>query len=188
MFENFLLETERLTIAPFTDDDARDFYNVVNNPEVLRYIPEGQVTFEKFMETFQRLLERYKTNTPDNITRFSLAVKEKDTGRLAGWAGLGQLDINPEEIEIYYGMGRESWGRGFATEAAGELLRYGFENLNLERIVAIVLPDNAASIRVVEKIGLKYIKDITGLPEKHKFFEGIKYFALTRKEYSQKAG
>ena len=161
---------------------------MVNNPEVLRYIPEGLVTFEKFMETYQRLLDRYKTNTPDNITRFSLAVREKETRRLAGWVGLGQLEINPEEIEIYYGMSRESWGLGFATEAAGELLRYGFENLKLEKITAIVLPDNPASIRVVEKIGLKFVRDVTGLPEKQKFFEGIKYFALTKPEFSRMTG
>jgi len=188
MFENFLLETKRLTINPFTLEDARDFYNVVNNPEVLRYIPEGKVSFEKFMETFTRLLDRYGVNTPEKITRFSLAVREKESGRLAGWVGLGQLEINPEEIEIYYGMGRESWGRGYATEAAGELLRYGFENLKLEKIVAIVLPDNPASIRVVEKIGLKFVRDITGLPEEQKFFEGIKYFALTRPEFSRMTG
>ena len=188
MFENFLLKTKRLAIDPFTENDARDFYEIVNNPEVLRYIPESRVSFEKFMETFGRVQERYKTNRPNNITRFSLAVREQETRRLAGWVGLGRLEINPEEIEIYYGMGRESWGRGYATEAARELLKYGFENLKLDRIVAIVLPDNHASVRVIEKIGLKFVRDIAGLPEKHKFFEGVKYFALTRTEFSNMTG
>jgi len=80
-------------------------------------------------------------------------------------------------------MSRDVWGRGYATEAARTLLRYGFDTLGLEKIVAIVKPDNAASIKVVEKIGLKYKRDITGLPEKNKFFEGVKYFDLTRNEY-----
>ncbi|MBN1211544.1 MAG: GNAT family N-acetyltransferase [candidate division Zixibacteria bacterium] len=188
MFDDFKMETERLVIETFTPDDLEDFHAIVSNKEVTRYIPEDPMTLEKFTEIFNFLLERYKKNTPENIVRFSLAVREKETRRLAGWVGLGQLEINHEEIEIYYGMGRESWGRGYATEAARELLRYGFENLKLERIVAIVLPDNPASIRVVEKIGLKFVRDITGLPEEKKFFEGVKYFALTRSEFSEITG
>ena len=183
MFTDFYLETERLTIRLFTDDDALDFYKIINDEAVLRYIPEKSMTFDEFMVTFKRILHRYNENTPRRITRFSLAVRESQSHRLVGWVGLGRLEINPEEIEIYYGMSRDVWGRGYATEAARTLLRYGFDTLGLEKIVAIVKPDNAASIKVVEKIGLKYKRDITGLPEKNKFFEGVKYFDLTRNEY-----
>jgi RimJ/RimL family protein N-acetyltransferase len=93
-----------------------------------------------------------------------------------GFCGLQFLDNTPE-IEVGYRLARRFWGMGFATEAARESLRYGFEELGLDRIVAVVQPENIASCRVVEKIGLRYVKDA-------RFYQtDVKYYAITREEY-----
>jgi len=88
-----------------------------------------------------------------------------DTGRsfiimdkkLIGWCGLAFLD-KTEEIEIGYGIAKEYWGRGFTTEAATASIRYGFEEARLNRIVAVAMPENITSRRVMEKIGMKFEK------------------------------
>ena len=183
MFINMCLETERLIIRPYTPDDVEAFYNIVSQEEVGRYMPPMDVRYEKLKERLNWQIETYKKNTPEKIIRYSVGVEEKHTGKLLGWVGLAPLDIKPEEIEIYYGFGRESWGRGYATEAVEAFLHYGFETIGLDRIVAIVLPENRASIRVLEKIGLPFVDIVSGLKPELSFFEGVHYFALNREDF-----
>ena len=78
------------------------------------------------------------------------------------------------EIEVGYHLARAFWGRGYATEAARACLRYGFEQLKLERIVAVVRPENVASRRVLEKSGLSY----TGMGYHYK--AEVRMYAVTR--------
>jgi RimJ/RimL family protein N-acetyltransferase len=74
-----------------------------------------------------------------------------------GWAGLAYL---PEfdEIDIGYRFLPEYWGSGFATEAAHAVLTYGFDHYKIEKIIAIAVKENKASIRVMEKIGMEFVK------------------------------
>ncbi|MFZ5981910.1 MAG: GNAT family N-acetyltransferase [Candidatus Zixiibacteriota bacterium] len=183
MFTDIRLETKRLIIRPYTADDIEAFYHIVSQKEVSRYMPPMKVEYEHLKERLLWQIETYKQNTPEKIIRYSVGVEEKSTGQLVGWVGLGPLDIRPEEIEIYYGFGKEFWGKGYASEAAAAFLRYGFETIGLERIVAIVLPANKASIRVIEKIGLPFVEIVTGLKPELSFFEGVHYFALDRTDY-----
>ena len=81
-----------------------------------------------------------------------------DTGELIGHCGLRHVDELPSEVEVLYALGREHWGRGYATDAAGASLRFGFEHLGLDRILAFALPENAASRRVMEKQGMTYYR------------------------------
>lgn len=85
------------------------------------------------------------------------AVRFKDDPTLLGWCGLDFLDTTPE-IEVGYGLARSHWGLGIATEAASASLQYGFDQLQLERIVAVAYPQNTASRLVMEKLGMKYVK------------------------------
>ena len=185
MFKNLHLETERLIIRPYTMDDAPALYAIISRDEVVEYLPEKDVTFAETQKILTWIMECYEQNTPQQIKKFSVAVVEKDSGALIGWVGLGPLDFAPEEIEIYYGLSPDYWGRGIATEAARALLRYGFEVIGLDTIVAIVHPDNGASIRVIEKMGLPYRKIIGSLPPEHKFFEGLRYYSMDRAEFAE---
>lgn len=86
------------------------------------------------------------------------AVRFKNDRRLLGWCGLDFLDTTPE-IEVGYGLARPHWGLGISTEAARASLEYGFEQLHLDRIVAVAYPENTASRHVMEKLGMTYVKD-----------------------------
>ena len=83
------------------------------------------------------------------------ALIEKCSKRFVGWCGLWRLK-ETGETEIGYAVAREFWGKGFATEAAAKFLDYAFEQLQPERIVAVAEPENTASRRVMEKLGMRY--------------------------------
>ena len=72
-----------------------------------------------------------------------------------GWAGLQPLS-GTDEIEVGYAFERAAWGRGYATEVASAIVQWGFEELGLERIVAVASPENAGSRRVMDKLGMRY--------------------------------
>jgi ribosomal-protein-alanine N-acetyltransferase len=183
MFKNFRIETQRLLLRRFTMHDVPTSHQFLSDPEVTKYLPLDPMPLEKVSEMFQQRIQSYEIESLKELDRGSVAVCLKEGGELVGWCGLGRMEIAPSEIEVYYGLGRPYWGKGFATEAAAAMVDYGFREWNLDRIVAIVLPDNTASIKVLEKIGMRYEKQVTGLPEEHRFFEGVVFFALGREEY-----
>ena len=84
---------------------------------------------------------------------------EKESTKVIGWCGLWRLK-ETGETEVGYAIAKEFWGKGFATEAARKFLEYGFDELNFETIVAVAQPENTASRRVMEKLGMQY--DYTG--------------------------
>lgn len=185
MFVDLHLETERLILRAYTMEDLPDLHAIVSQEEVMRDLPEGVMNLEQTDKALRWIIDCYDKNTPEKIVKFSVGVVEKDTGRLIGWCGLGPLEFDESEIEIYYGLSRPHWGQGITTEAAKALLHYGFQAIGLDKIVAIVKPENIASQRVIEKLGLNYRKKILGLPKKFKFFEGLLYYSLTREEYKR---
>jgi RimJ/RimL family protein N-acetyltransferase len=88
------------------------------------------------------------------------AIQDKNTGAFLGWTALGKLcswSGPSDEIAVSYALRRASWGQGFATEAAGHLVRYALQNQSLERVMAVVDARNTASKRVLEKIGMHLV-------------------------------
>ena len=149
---SFPIETERLLIRPFTLADAEEIQAIWRDPETMRWIPSGPVAT---VEAARHKIERFMAHQAEH--GFSLwTVREKETGRIVGDCGLVLVELKGPEVELAYRFGREFWGRGYATEAAGACLRYGFERLGLERIIAITSPAHVASRRVMEKNGLTY--------------------------------
>ena len=145
--------TERLRLRRMTEADLEDWYRLVfSDPEVMRYLPSGvPVPMTRTREVHGRW--------EDGWTRRGLApwgIELRATGRLIGHCGLRHVDELPGEVEVLYALGREHWGGGYATEAAGASVRYGFDHADLERIVGIVMPANEASRRVMQKLGMTY--------------------------------
>jgi ribosomal-protein-alanine N-acetyltransferase len=184
LFADLRLETDRLIVRAYTMADLPELSAIVGQKAVMEYLPEGVMSRAQTEQALSWIIQCYHTNTPGKIVKFSVGVVEKSTGQLIGWCGLGPLEFEASEIEIYYGLSSSHWGRGFTTEAAKALLRYGFEVIGLPRIVALARPENIASQRVIEKLGLIYQKRIGRLPEEFKFYEGLLYSALTRGEYA----
>lgn len=126
------------------------------NSEVSRYTGDGGVVSRKEIE--RRITENvFGDYEKYGFGRF--AVELKENAQFIGFSGLKYLD-DMNEVDLGYRLMREHWGKGIATESCKACLDYGFNQLNLKKIIAMVLPDNAASIRVLEKLNFQFDKDI----------------------------
>ena len=142
--------TDRLRLRPFVAADVPAWHReVFADDEVMRYLPAGRAVP---VEHARGVFERFEAHRVQHGFAPWAATRRED-GVLLGHCGLRQV---PEagEVEVLYALGREHWGQGLATEGAGAALRFGFEVLGFDRIVAYAVPENAASRRVMEHCGL----------------------------------
>jgi ribosomal-protein-alanine N-acetyltransferase len=186
MLKDIRLETDRLIVMPFTMQDLEVTHQMLSNEQVMKYLPDGVMPLEKSKEVLEYLIGCYDKNTPERIVKLTLAVTKKEDGRIVGWCGLGPLGFAPEDIEIYYGLHPDYWGQGITTEAAKAVLDFAFKATKLEKVVAIVRPENGASVRVIEKMGLIFQKILEDLPEKYRWFDGCRYYTISREDYFKK--
>lgn len=164
-----VLRTQRLTLRPFVLTDLDAHSQLLTDPQVTQYLPRGPFPANEVREISSRILHHFIDHWEQH--GFGVwAVVHAESGALIGQCGLNHLKEAPE-IEVLYLLGRAFWGVGLATEAAQAAVDYGFDVLRLHRIVGLTMPENVASQRVLEKIGLRYEKDAV--------FFGItcKYFA-----------
>lgn len=152
MAMNIVIETERLILRTFTEDDGLLIYELNKDPDVTQYTGDPVQDIEHACQILKQvILPQYALY---NHGRW--AVHVKSDFEFIGWCG---LKARPErnEIDLGYRFMKSAWGKGFATEAAFACLQYGFEKLNLPRIVGRAMPQNIASLKVLEKCGMKYI-------------------------------
>lgn len=168
------IETDRLLLRMFTPEDGATMYDRIwTDREVMRYVqPDG---WPHAREESAALLGQFTDQF--NARGFGQwGVVPKSTGELIGYCGLRYLS-KTTDVELLYGIVADCWGRGFVTEASRASLRFGFEEAHLERIVAVSLPENAASRRVMEKLGMK----LEG-PARHHHFDVVRY-SVARDEF-----
>lgn len=152
----FHIETERLIIRPFKLEDIEPSYEMNLDSEVSKYTGDGGVVSIKEIE--RRITENvFGDYEKYGFGRF--AVELKENGQFIGFSGLKYLD-DMNEVDLGYRFMRQYWGKGIATESCKACLDYGLNQLNLKKIIAMVLPDNAASIRVLEKLNFLFDKEI----------------------------
>ncbi len=145
------LETARLVIRSFEHRDAQPWIAMVSDPEVRRYLPPTPLPT---METFQKAIER--RHALEREGGYAMwAVDVKDTGTFVGQCGVQPIDTGPE-VELAYHFNRASWNKGYATEAAIAVLTYALGPLGLDRVIAVVIPENVGSWRVMEKAGMRF--------------------------------
>ncbi len=156
-----ILETERLIVRNWIPkQDAEQAFEIYGDPEVTYFLGSvsRQTSVESQRQRLNNIIERYSATT--NGTGH-WAVVEKETARIVGAIILAQLpdsDRQPtEDYEIGWHFRRASWGKGYATEAGRGMLSYGFNILQLPVIYAVVKPENHASIRVTQRLGMKPI-------------------------------
>ena len=148
-----LIETERLILREITLDDKEDMLKLHSNPIVQKYTGDGMIeSLEEMSAVIRTRIENYKKY---GYGRWATFLKEGN--QFVGWSGLAYL---PEfdEIDLGYRFLPEYWGLGIATEVSRAILAYGFNQLNLKRIIAIAMKGNEASIRVMEKVGMAFDK------------------------------
>jgi len=148
------IETERLIVRSNQEVDLEPLAALWADPEVTYYMG-GPRNYE---ETLKVLREDAQLGPQPAFDLWS--VIEKETGQIIGTGGILEKHIDGRnQYEIIYVLAKSAWGKGFATELAGSLKDYAFNQLGLERITAVVDPNNVKSEVVATKIGLRYEKD-----------------------------
>ena len=142
------LQTERLNLCTWEEDDWKRFKPIATDPRVMRFISDGVPWTDEQIRDF---ISRNRTVFLERgFCRWKL--EEKVTGELIGFCGLGFLHEEPDP-EIGWWLAPAFWGRGLATEAARAAFADATNRLNLCRIVSIAHPENTASIRIMQKLG-----------------------------------
>ena len=160
-----ITETEKLIVRYWMPKDAEDAFTIYGDPEVTRYLA-GDAR-DSTIDATRAWLEKKIATQAENAPLGLWAVEERASGRVIGHALLQYAKINGEDrVELGYAFARPAWGKGYATELSHGLLRVGFDTLNLDEIYGVVMPENSASRRVLEKIGMRNLGmgDYNGFP------------------------
>jgi RimJ/RimL family protein N-acetyltransferase len=174
------LETERLVLRWFREDDLEEFAHICRDAEVMRFLGDGRPMTE--MEVWRQMA----TFMGHWYFRgYGIwAVEEKQTGKVVGRIGF----MNPvgwPGFELGWTLGRESWGKGFATEGAQRALEYAFTEMDRDLVISLIAPENVASIRVAERLGEK-IEGRTEVLNRNVFIYGISRGEWHRSRSGQK--
>ncbi|MBV8170800.1 MAG: GNAT family N-acetyltransferase [Candidatus Eremiobacteraeota bacterium] len=146
------IETARLVIRTSEPRDAQAWLAMINDPQVKRFLPAGpDMTLDSYTGVLER---RRKMEEERGYTLWSVELKE--TGAFIGQCGLFPAEGKGPEIEIAYHYNTASWNKGYGTEAAIAVLDHAFRSVGLDDVIAIVMPGNVGSCRVVEKAGMRF--------------------------------
>ncbi len=165
-----VIETARLRLRLLRPEDLDDLAALFADPEVMKYVADGKPAGrEETRKALESIIQHWRRH---GFGRW--AVEAKATREFVGFGGLRSLFGLPE---VVYHFATLHWGKGLATELGRASLRYGFETHRFARIVAIAKPENAASIHVMEKLGMRY--------EKHANYYGIDVtqYEITRENF-----
>lgn len=149
------IETERLVLRGFTDADLPAFTDLRADPEVIRFMPGGEVLAPFAREIALGRIKRYRKEWSRGFGVW--AIEERRTGAMIGYAGLEPGDgAGPSRgLELMYVLARSAWGTGYGREAAGACLDFAFDRLGLDRVAALTAEENLASRRVLQVIGMR---------------------------------
>lgn len=169
-----LIETDRLRLRLFQPQDLDELASMFSDPQVMRYVADGK-------PAGRDVAEKALTSVIDHWRRHGFgrwAAEDKKTSQFVGFGGLRSLFGMPE---VVYHLAPAHWGKGLATELGRASLRYGFEEHRFERIVAIAKPENASSIRVMEKLGMHFEMNTS-------YYDiDVAQYTLAREEYKPAA-
>ncbi|PEV21374.1 GNAT family N-acetyltransferase [Bacillus thuringiensis] len=185
MFVNAHIETKRLLVKPYHISDSKPLYELQKHPKTNRFMPSPSYSIEEIQDIILWSIEMNKKNNVNNIAKFNLSIFEKSSHKFIGYCGLGPLDFEITSTEMYYALSYDKWGKGYATEATYALLQYAFLKIGIERVVAVVFPENKASVRVLKKLGFQFEEKVKNLNEEFKEFAGMHSFYITKDVFSK---
>lgn len=175
------LETERLVLRPFQLSDEADVYRICKEKEIAAFTstiphPYPRAQAEHWIKQHPELWRDGKSIV------FALCLKQN--ARIVGSMGLTFCERD-QNAELGYVVEKESWGKGYCTEAANEVLRYGFEDLALHKIHAHFMTNNPASGRVLEKIGMQEEGYLRGHVRKWGVFHDVRFWGILATEFKK---
>ncbi|MEM6439247.1 MAG: GNAT family N-acetyltransferase [Pseudomonadota bacterium] len=150
-----IVRTERLILRPFRPEDEPAYAAIRSRPEVARYLPGGEAGAAKGAEKAAALVPAFAALWEGEPGYGPWAVEEAKNGRLLGHLGLRRLDDELQgRTELLYALDPSAQGRGYAVEGARAALAYAFDVLGLPEVIALALPENARSLKVMERAGM----------------------------------
>ncbi len=179
-FEAFpRLETERLVLREMQPEDAFAIFQIFSDEEVMKYYDMEAFTS---IEQAEAMIERQQTRFAQK-ERFRWGITLKDEDVVIGTGGYVAWDKQQHLGGIGYDLARAYWQQGIMTEAVAAMVRFGFEEMGLNRIEAMVMPDNSASARLLQKLGFQE----EGILHEYGFwkntFHDLKLFALLKRDF-----
>lgn len=175
------IQTERLTLRPFTLDDAPDVKQFVGDKDIASTTEHIPHPYEDGMaeQWTQYTQERFESGLAVNF-----AITHRQESYLIGAIELA-INKEHERAELGYWIGKPYWNQGYCTEAAEAIVKYGFEVLGLYRIYSKHFSRNPASGRVMQKIGMKHEGTLKQHYKKWGRFEDDEYYGILRSEYEK---
>jgi ribosomal-protein-alanine N-acetyltransferase len=171
------LETRRLELCPFKEENFSDFCDIINNEYCAKYLSSksDQYFLEKAKSLFSSIISAYDSPHP----LFTLKISPKENNDCIGACGL-KLSTEGSDVECFYSLHQLYQGHGFAIEAMLKLLEYSFNVLNIPKIIIFLHPNNSKSWKVAERIGMKYMGQL-----QHKtIIPKAMLFTLKKEEYA----
>jgi [ribosomal protein S5]-alanine N-acetyltransferase len=150
-----IIETARLVLREIDEGDLEDLLAIYNDSQARQYEQSGETVYSP-EDIRQRISWTVADQQETPRTRFRLAVTVRPVRRLAGWVSLQPMAREIREWEIGWSLRRELWDQGFATEGARVMMQFAFVQLGAHRLVAFCHNENAASERVMQKLGMQY--------------------------------
>ncbi len=194
---HIFLETERLILRRFTEDDVDNLVELDSDPDVMLYITGGKPTPRETIETdyLPAFLAYYERGD-----RYGFwAVVEKSSGDFLGWFHFRPPhdSTDPDVAELGYRLRKTAWGKGYATEGSRAIIDKGFRELDVQRVTAYTFEKHEASQRVMEKAGLSFVRRFRMTPEQleaeglapEDFWDGDDVeFALDKADWERQRG
>jgi len=159
------IQTKRIILRELEEDDWSKLHSYLSDLEVQKYMIQDATTPEQ-TKSYVRMFLEHKLEEPRRYVRFVALLKEGE--QLIGECGINMPNLKHSEGEIVYRFARPNWGKGYASEVAGRMIKFGFEELSLHRIEALCDARNTASIRVLDKLGMTR----EGCMREHRFVKG----------------
>jgi RimJ/RimL family protein N-acetyltransferase len=163
-----ILETERLTLREFTQDDGELMLEILNDPGFIRFVADRNVRTTR--EAADYLRDKILPSYSERGFGFYV-VELKENGTPIGMCGLIKRDAL-EHVDVGFSIFERFWGKGYATEAARAVMEFGLTTLRLPKIVGITKADNVRSAAVLEKLGLHFERmvEVPGFPDGSRLF------------------
>ena len=151
-----VLETPRLALRRFVSEDLAALYALYRDPEIRQYFPDGTRTLDETREE----LEWFRHGHPKYPELGLWATVERSSGDFLGRCGLLPWQIEDQhEVELAFLIDKSRWGEGLATEAATGIVGYARNVLHLQRLICLITPGNAASVRVAQKVDMSFERE-----------------------------
>ncbi len=175
------LETERLVVREWREGDVDCYMTLARDVGYNCFSLPGYFLVKDAAEAKEKIRERMKLFEERRLGKFPVFLKQ--TGEFIGACGLGPYPLDGrEEVELGYRLCLKQWGKGYAREAAAAVLRYGFRDLGFEKIVGFEVPQNPASLKILEALGFRFQREFVHAELPHRWYE------LSREEFARREG